>query len=39
VINMQREEEVMHTVYTKTIRDSDSMYGILPNIEDMGVYR
>lgn len=39
LIDMQREEEVMHKVYAKMICDRDSMYGLLPSIEDMGVYR
>jgi hypothetical protein len=36
---MQREEEVMLAVYAKTIRERESMYGVLLNNEDMGVYR
>jgi len=36
---MQREEEVMHTVYAKTIRDHESTYGVLLNNKDMGVCR
>jgi hypothetical protein len=38
MINMQREEEVVHEVYSKTICDHESTYGVLPNNEDMGVY-
>jgi len=37
-MNMQREEEVIHAVYEKTIRDRKSTCGV-PLNNDMGVYR